>query len=261
MRTGERLSIEMPKDPITVHTRFGPMKLQPDSLTSIIFQNEEHAIHEIHMTDGTRLAGLVDSVQLEAKLASSEQSIKFPLTSAARLQLRPEVTDVDENAPQLKLANEELLVGTLSGKLKLDTGFSLLNLDADGIKALSRVPESPQDVHVTLWDETSFKGQLQDPDITCVTKGGLEVKVPIVLVDEYLQPLPKPSAAMVARIKELVADLNNDDWNARQKAQEKLTSMGTIAVAVLKDLKADQPEEAQSRINQILAALEKTKAK
>jgi hypothetical protein len=37
--------------------------------------------------------------------------------------------------------------------------------------------------------------------------------------------------------------------------------MGTIAIAVLKDIRADQPEEAQSRINQILAALEKTKAK
>jgi hypothetical protein len=261
MRTGERLSIEMPKDPITVHTRFGPLKLQPETLTSIVFQNEEHAIHEVHMTDGTRLAGLVDSVQLEAKLASSEQSIKFPLTSAARLQFRAEPANVDENAPQLKLANEEVLIGVLSGKLKLDTGFSLLNLDADGIKSLSRVPESPQDVHVTLWDETSFKGQLQEPDITCVTQDGLEVKVPIVLVDQYEQPLPKPSAAMVARIKELVTDLNADDWNARQKAQEKLTSMGTIAVAVLKEVRADQPEEAQSRINQILAALEKTKTK
>jgi hypothetical protein len=261
MRTGERVSIEMPQDPITVHTRFGPIKLQPDTLTSIVFQNEEHAIHEIHMTDGTRLAGLVDSVRFEAKLASSEQSIKFPLTNAARLQFRPEITDVDETAPQLRLANEELLVGTLSGKLKLDTGFSLLTLDADGIKALSRVPESPQDVHVTLWDETSFKGQLQEPDITCVTKDGLEVKVPIVLVDEYLQPQPKPSAAMVARIKELVGDLNADDWNARQKAQEKLTSMGTIAVAVLKEVRADQPEEAQSRITQILAAIEKKPSK
>ena len=261
MRTGERLSIQMPTDPITVHTRFGPIKLQPDSLTSIIFQNEEHAIHEVHMTDGTRLAGLVDSVVLEAKLASSEQAIKFPLTSAARLQFKPESPDIDESAPRLKLANEELLVGALAGKLKMDTGFSLLTLDADGIKSLSRVKDSPQDVHVTLWDETSFKGQLQEPDVTCVTRGGLEVKVPIVLVEDYEQPLPKPSTAMVARIKELVGELNADDWNARQKAQDKLTSMGTIATAVLKDLKADQPEEAQSRINQILAAVEKGKTK
>jgi hypothetical protein len=257
MRTGERISIQMPTDPITVHTRFGPMKLQPDSLTSIVFQNEEHAIHEVHMTDGTRLAGLVDSVVLEAKLASSDQTIKFPLTSAARLQFKPESSDIDETAPQLKLANEEVLIGTLVGKLKMDTGFTLLTLDADGIKSLTRVKDSPQDVHVTLWDQTSFKGQLQEPDVTCVTRGGLEVKVPIVLVEDYEQPLPKPSAAMVGRIKELVTALNADDWNARQKAQDKLTAMGDITVSVLKDLRASQPEEGQSRIDQILATLSK----
>jgi hypothetical protein len=257
MRTGERISIQMPKDPITVHTRFGPMKLQPDALTAIVFQNEEHAIHEVRMTDGTRLAALVDSVMLEAKLASSDQTIKFPLTSAARLQLRPETQEPDETAAQLKLTNEEVMVGTLAGKLKLDTGFSLLTLDADGIKTLTRIKDSPQDVQATLWDETSFRGQLQEPDITCVTKGGLTVKVPIALVEEYTDPMPKPSGAMVKKIKELVTELNADDWAARQKAQEKLAGMGSIAASVLRELRAAQPEEAQSRIDQILSGLDK----
>jgi hypothetical protein len=149
------------------------------------------------------------------------------------------------------------MVGTLSGKLKLDTGFSLLTLDADGIKTLTRVKESPQDVQVSLWDETSFRGQLQEPEVTCVTKGGLEVKVPIALIEEYIQPMPKPSGAIVTKIKELVTELNADDWSARQKAQEKLSGMGTIAASVLRDLRSAQPEEAQSRIDQILSTLDK----
>jgi hypothetical protein len=33
--------------------------------------------------------------------------------------------------------------------------------------------------------------------------------------------------------------------------------MGTIAASVLKDLRSTQPEEAQSRIDQILGALDK----
>jgi hypothetical protein len=249
----------MPTAPITVHTRFGPMNLQPASLTALVFQNEEHAVHEVRMTDGTRLAALVDSVQLEAKLASSDQTIKFPLISAARLQLKPESPESDEPAPQLRLTNEELMVGTLAGKLKLDTGFSLLTLDADGIKTLTRVKESPQDVQVSLWDETSFRGQLQEPEVTCITKGGLEVKVPIALIEEYTQPAPKPSGAIVTKIKELVTELNADDWSARQKAQEKLSGMGPIAASVLRDLRSAQPEEAQSRIDQILGALDKKK--
>jgi hypothetical protein len=249
----------MPKDPIMVHTRFGPMKLQPEALTAIIFQNEENPVHEIRMNDGTRLAGLVDSVMLEAKLASSDQTIKFPLTSAARLQLKNETTEGDEPTAELKLSNEELLVGSLVGKLKLDTGFSLLTLEADGIKSLAKIKESPADVQVTLWDETSFRGQLQDPQVTCVTKGGLEVNVPIALLEEYTQPSPKPSGAMVTKIKELVSTLNADDWKDRQKAQEKLVSMGNIAASILKEQRPSQPEEAQSRIDQILAALDKKK--
>lgn len=259
MRTGERIAIQMPTEPIMVHTRFGPMKLKPQTLTAIIFQNEENPVHEICMDDGTKLAGLVDSVMLEAKLASSDQTIKFPLTSAARLQLKPEGGEVDESAPQLKLTNDEVLVGSLVGKLKLDTGFSLLTLDADGIKSLTKIKESPSDVQATLWDETSFRGQLQEPEITCVTKGGLEVKVPIALLEEYTQPLPKPSGAMVAKIKELATALNADDWKDRQKAQEKLVGMGSIAAGILKELRPTQPEEAQSRIDQILAAMDKQK--
>ena len=52
-------------------------------------------------------------------------------------------------------------------------------------------------------------------------------KCPIALIEEYIQPPPKPSGAMVGKIKELVTELNADDWAARQKAQEKLVSMGT----------------------------------
>ena len=259
MRTGERITIQMPTEPMTVHTRFGPMKLRPDQLTAIVFQNEENPVHEVRLTDGTKLAGLVDSVILEAKLGASDQTIKFPLTSAARLQFRPEPQDADDQAPQLKLTNDETLVGTLAGKLKLDTGFSLLTLDADGIKTLAKIKDSPQDVQVSLWDDTSFRGQLQEPEVTCVTRGGLEVRVPIALVDEYTQPLPKPAGAVIDKIKALVAQLNADDWSSRQKAQEQLSAMGSMTTGVLRELRPTQPEEAQSRIDQILAGLEKKK--
>ncbi|MEZ0264422.1 MAG: hypothetical protein ACAI43_06825 [Phycisphaerae bacterium] len=257
MRTGERIAIKPPADALTVHTRFGPMKLRPEQLTAVVFQNEEHAVHEVRMADGTRLAAIVEAATLEVKLAASDQVIRFPQSSAARIQFRPDVTDVDESAPQLKLSNDETLVGTLVGKVQLDTGFSMLALDAAGLKGLARVKDSPADVQVTLWDDTNFRGQLQEPVVTCVTKGGLEVKIPIALVEEYTQPLPKPSAAIVAKVTALVAELNADDWQARQKAQEKLVQMGSMVAGVLRELKAGQPEEAQSRIDQVLTAVEK----
>jgi len=130
---------------------------------------------------------------------------------------------------------------------------------AEFIRSLTKIKESPQDVQVTLWDQTSFRGQLQEPEVTCVTRGGLEVKVPIALVEDYTQPLPKPSGAMVDKIKSLVTELNAEDWASRQRAQDKLTAMGHIAAGILRDMRPNQPEEAQSRIDQILAGLEKKK--
>jgi len=259
MRTGERIAIRAPESLINVHTRFGLMKLKPEQLTAIIFQNEEHAVHDIRMADGTRLAGLVDSTDLEVKLAASDQVIKFPLSSAARIQFRADSTEIEDTAPQLKLANDEILVGSLSGKLQLDTGFSMLTLEAGGIKALTRAKDSPADVQVTLWDDSTFKGQLQQPLLTCTTRGGLEVSIPISLLEDYTQPLPKPSAAITEKIRALVTQLNADDFQQRQKAQEGLMQMGTVVAGVLRELRTAQPEEAQARIDQILAAVEKKK--
>jgi hypothetical protein len=64
---------------------------------------------------------------------------------------------------------------------------------------------------------------------------------------------------MVDKIKSLVTELNADDWASRQRAQDKLTAMGNIAAGVLREMRPNQPEEAQSRIDQILTGLEKKK--
>ena len=59
------------------------------------------------------------------------------------------------------------------------------------------------------------------------------------------------------RIKQLVADLNADDWKQRDRAEEGLKSMGPVAIGVLKQLGANQPPEAQQRIDSIVKELEK----
>ena len=86
-------------------------------------------------------------------------------------------------------------------------------------------------------------------------------RVPIALVEDYTQPLPKPAGAVVDEIKALVAQLNADDWSSRQKAQEQLSAMGSMTTSVLRDLRPTQPEEAQSRIDQILAGMEQQQQK
>jgi hypothetical protein len=47
MRTGDRIGVQMPTKDIDVATRYGPLKLKPDSVASIDFQSEENSVHQI----------------------------------------------------------------------------------------------------------------------------------------------------------------------------------------------------------------------
>ena len=90
---------------------------------------------------------------------------------------------------------------------------------------------------------------------------GLQVKVPVALLLEYEQPQPAPAAGVVDRIKKLVEDLNAEDWKKRDRAEEGLKAMGSVAIGVLKQLGPSQPPEAQQRINSIVKELEKQQDK
>ncbi|HEV8291077.1 MAG TPA: hypothetical protein VGP94_04115, partial [Tepidisphaeraceae bacterium] len=54
MRTGDRIGVQMPTRDIDVATRYGPLKLKPDSVASIDFQSEENSVHQISLRDGSK---------------------------------------------------------------------------------------------------------------------------------------------------------------------------------------------------------------
>ena len=83
------------------------------------------------------------------------------------------------------------------------------------------------------------------------------MKVPVALVEEYNQPRPQASGAVVESIKSLVGELNSDDWKARDAAQEKLITMGPVVISTIKQIRGAQPPEAQQRIDLVLKQLEK----
>jgi hypothetical protein len=184
-----------------------------------------------------------------------KDNVTFPSSAMARLQFSPKVEEPDDETPTLTLSNEDQLVGVLTGKLKLETAFDTLNLEAAQIKALRHAKGSVQDVQVTLWDETTVSGQLSDTELACALRCGVNMKVPVALVEEYNQPAPSPSEAMVKKVTELVAELNADDWKARDRAEARLVGMGQIVAATLKQLRGAQAAEAQQRIDSVLKQL------
>jgi hypothetical protein len=259
MRTGDRIGVQMPTRDIDVATRYGPLKLKPDSVASIDFQTEENSVHQISLKDGSKFAGLVNGDVFEMRLGADgpEQVVKFPAASIRRLQLTNKTDDTDDDQSTLNLANEDQLVGNLTGTLKLDTAFSTLTINAGEIKKLVHTAGAPSDVQVVLWDETTVSGQLQEQELAIALKSGVAMKVPVALVEEYNQPRPQASGAVVESIKSLVGELNSEDWKQRDAAQEKLIAMGPVVISTIKQIRPAQPPEAQQRIDLVLKQLEK----
>lgn len=261
LRSGDRIGIAMPDQPIEVLTRYGMLRLTPQSLAAIVFVAEEHGVHQILLTDGSAFAGLVNAPQFDFTLAApSSQPVSFASAALQRLQLSAQIAEPDDDTPMLTLANEDVLIGTLSGQLKLDTAFDTIVVDAGEVRGLTRVPEAGLDVQLVLWDQTTVSGQLQDPQLSCALHCGIEVSVPLALVEEYSNPSPKPSESMIRQIKSVVTQLSAEDWNVRENAEQQLIQMGPVVAGVLREMQHAQPPEAQQRIESILKQLGKKPA-
>jgi hypothetical protein len=261
MRSGDRMAVQMPTTEIDVATRYGQLKLKPSAVAAVSFANDEHGIHEVFLADGSKFAGLVTAERFDMKLSSGANAggtpVSIPSSAIGRLQLISKVEEPDDSTPTLSLTNDDQLVGVLAGKLKLETAFDTLNVDAAQIKALRHTKGAVQDVQVTLWDDTTVSGQLTDAQLACKLRCGVTMQVPVALVEEYNQPAPQPSEALVQRVKEQVAQLNADDWKARDRAETQLIGLGTIVGGTLKSLRGAQSPEAQQRIDSILKQFEK----
>ena len=264
MRSGERIGVKMPTLPYEVATRYGKLSLKPEQVAAIVLQNEDAGLHQFMLTDGSKFSGLLATDALEMKLDAGEgpeQSVKFPVSSASRLQLTTKIAEIDDLTPTIRLANEDQLVGSIGGTLKIDTAFDTLTINAAEVRQLTHAAGGGVDVQVILFDGSSVSGQLQDLELSATLAGGLTMKVPISLLEEYLQPQPTPSKDTEAKILALIKELSAEDWKARDRAQSGLVGMGPVSSGALKRLQDGQPPEAQQRIDTILKELDKQREK
>ena len=261
LRSGDRVNIQMPTAPLEVITRYGRLSLKPAEIGWVSLQNEDNQVHEVQLVDGSRFAGLLTADGFDVKLdtGGAEQTVRFPASTVAKIQMSAKVREPDDMTPTIHLANEDELSGTLVGKLKLDTAFDAIEVNTPELKSLSHAADGgAADVQAVLWDGTTLSGQLENQEVVCQLLGGLTLKVPVALIQEYNQPQPQPSAAMVENIKKIVqTDLGNEDWHVRDRARTQLLSMGPAVASVLKQMRDSQPPEAQKTIDVVLSELEK----
>jgi hypothetical protein len=259
LRSGERVGIQTPADSVEMATPYGNVRLPAGSIVALQLQDDEAAVHQAQLTDGSRLSGLLTATAVDLKLRDADRVVQFPVSSISRIQFLPAAGDNEtdsaalSDAPLLAIGDTDLLVGSLTGILKLDTAFDTLSVNAAEMKRLSHMESAwPLDVQLQLWDNTVVSGQLQSPAVRCRLNCGIELDIPVPLLTMYVQPQPQPPPGAVERITQLVAELSSTDWSARDRAEAQLISMGNGVVSVLRNLQGSQPPEAQQRIDTIL---------
>jgi len=281
LRTGDRVAVEPPSAPLVVATCYGELKLDPRTVASVAFQSEEHGVHEVRLVDGSRFAGVVRQDRFELTRSGVSKgaggaggaSVGFAAQAIKRIQFAPDMDDPPPDAPRLELSNGDVLVGGLSGRLTLETAFDAIDVDAAGLQGARQGGgadadpdgaasgagdgDAANEVQLTLWDGTTVSGRVRGDAVDCVLRCGTSVRVPVGMVRRYTQPSPRPPEQVVKRIKAVVAELNADDWKARDAAARQLASIGPASAAVLRELRDDQPPEVRQRIDHVLASFEK----
>ncbi len=271
LATGDRVGVTLPPAPVPVMTRYGPLSLPQADLANIAFANDDTGVHTITLTDGSHFGGLVTAPEFTATLTTGGPGttvtpIRFPIGSLSRIVFAADDAPADANkdpakpanddAPALHVRRDDLLVGTLTGSLKVDTAFDTVTVDAAGLRSIAPSKDGT-DLSLTTWDGTVFNGQVQDPTVTCHLSCGVDVRVPVSLIDGYTNPAPAVPALMQSKVSDLVKGLDADDWQARDAAEKALVKLGPAVAGALKEVRDRQPPEAQQRIDAVLRELKK----
>lgn len=277
LQGGERMAIAPPSREIAFASSYGVLRFPAASVESVQLRVEGTPVHVLSLADGTRCAGVMLSegpltVALDG--AAGRANLSVPLSSIARYQpsTRPSDDDpAESDRPALRCKGEDVFRGMLEGGFELDTAYEAIRIRGDQVREISVADgaEAGTEVRlqVTMWDGSVFTGRPRDATLAVRVgggeggvggaAGGVAVAVPVDLVVSYSNPRPRPSDEVAARVRELVSKLNDDDYKVRESAQQELVETGPAIVAILREVKAAQPPEAQQRIEQVLTQLEK----
>jgi hypothetical protein len=250
-RSGDLRLFTPPTTPIEVATRFGRLRLDPQSIDTIDLQPEGAAAQLITLRDRSRFAGIVLADALEIQLQHTAAPAKLPLAALRKMQFRPSDDDAGATSA-VTLIGGDTISGNLAGDLRVQTSYGILTAKAADIRRIQRV-EGAADLQVTLWDNTTVRGDLLDTHLPLATQGAGALAMPLALVDSYTCAAPAAQSALAQQIQELVRKLDADDWKERENAEKELAAMGAPIAPALRQLRPSQSPEAQQRIDAILA--------
>jgi hypothetical protein len=177
-------------------SRYGRLEFKPEMIASLIFQSDDTPVHQILLTDGSQLSGLIDlnPLRLELTASPSASAVTFPQSAVSRLDLAPAHED-EKQPPTITLSGGDRLIGAIAGVLTLDTTFDSLKIDGSHIRAIAQTPDSPVEVQVTTSDGATISGRINGESLNISLACGASVSVPVALLERFSQPTTAPSAA------------------------------------------------------------------
>lgn len=258
LRSGERCVIEAPSAPVDFVTRYGQLTLKPEQISTIDIKTSGNA-HEIYLIDGSKLSGIVLKPQIELKLTSAtgDAKVPFPLAAIGRVQFKQLPEEIGAGVPTLGMQGGDIVCSRLEGQLELVTTFDTLKIDAAQVRTIARPDEGLPDVQITLFDQSTFRGTLATKMLSAKLVDGLSLAVPVAAIRDYDNPVPFPSESVVAKVRELIGQLNAEDWKQREAAELALINFGPGIVGVLQGSVDGQPPEVQQRLNAVIKRLKK----
>jgi len=178
-----------------LNSRYGRLEFKPDAIASLVFQSDETPVHQVVLTDGSQISGLIDlnPLRLELTTGASASAVSFPQSAVSRLDLAP--VKESEKPPTLMLSGGDRLIGTIAGVLTLDTTFDSLKIDGSHIRAIAQTPDAPGEVQVITSEGATISGRLNGESVTLSLACGASVSVPVAMLEKFSQPTTMPSGA------------------------------------------------------------------
>src|SRR5205823_317096 len=140
------------------------------------------------------------------------------------------------------------LVGSINGKLLLETVFDTIEINGAEVRGLVHAGSAAGEVQVILWDDATLSGRLKGEVVEMLLKSGPMLRVPTTLIDQYIQPQPMPPAMLLEKLQTLIADLGSDDWKQADRASASIKAIGPKIAGTLRALRPKQTKSIQDRM-------------
>jgi hypothetical protein len=180
---GDYLAVDPPAE-IEFQSRWGLLKLRLEQVRQIVFSAKEQAAHQIFLSDGSTLTGMMTADALSLKPRNLPGSaLTAPVGEMAKLVLIP--TTPPLSGGKLTLWGGDILRGSLSGTLTLQTAYQSVTLNGNEIERITTAPDSPTDLTITLNGKPPVQGAPGDASVTCQLNCGLSLSIPAATIVGY----------------------------------------------------------------------------